>query len=428
MRLQELMQMPPTPQPELATPDMDMEPDLAKTPQPRFVAELDQSKLRTSVVQDPDPTNYLISPLPQFTGELPHALPLPDEDEPQEKPKADQTSTKSPHHDQLSIFQPFELPPTRSSKCDAAGHPYTCNCEDICFFSDGVKESESRRPPLISSVSTPVMGTKVKSPSATPSITSPATLLSPGRNRSYTIPSSHTTPLASRAPSPKPRLNGSHSSLQSRETESLKSRLHDLLQDNVGTSSSLPNMSSSHFPSSLNRGTPRQTPKAELSRPSSRPPSSGGTPPQHQINPVLSPRQGESEYARVSPSMGASSMAPTTPSPHPVPTPVPTPVISRASNAAMAMEKERKEKKEQERERRRAEKEKKRLVEQDTLGRSNSVSSSTSASIVSSSSHSRSHAHSGWDTGPYTAPRHTTNASSSQRTAPMPVPSPSIYT
>src|SRR5262249_50082358 len=110
------------------------------------------------------------------------------------------------------------------------------------------------------------------------------------------------------------------SSLRIRETgESLTSRLHDLLQDN--TSSSLPNMSSSHFPSSLTRGTPQDKPATELS---SRAPSRS---PKHRVITTPSPEQVDSGRARVSPPMAASYMAPNTPSAPVVPTPPPGPVF-----------------------------------------------------------------------------------------------------
>ncbi|KXN89176.1 hypothetical protein AN958_06103 [Leucoagaricus sp. SymC.cos] len=424
MRLQQevkLMRMPPTPQPEPATPDMEQDPDLAKTPQPRFVSELDQSKLKDVVTQDP--LSLLISPLPQFTGRLPEAI-LPDEDEPQETTTRVKPASKPSRQEQSQIaFQPFEVPSTPSfKKCDAAGHPYTCNCVEFAIFSDAPK-SESRRPPLTSTVSTPIMETKLKSPLSTPSVVASTPLMSPGRNRSHTIPSHGSRP-PSRAPSPKPRTNGSigdvqnptpnHSSHQSRKPESLKSRLHDLLQDNAPMSSSLPNMSSSHFPSSLTQESPRQTSTAKVSHPSSHP---GNTPPQHRVNPVLSPAQGDN--VRVSPPTSPAFIPPSTPS---APTTTPTPVISRASNAAQIIEKER-----EDRERRRREKEKKRLNEQESLGRSNSVSSTTSASRVSSTNYARSHTHSSRDSNGSYAPsqRHTTSSHSS---APIPVPSPRIYT
>ncbi|KAF5354265.1 hypothetical protein D9756_007064 [Leucocoprinus leucothites] len=433
MRLQNefsRMQMPPTPQPELATPDLDMEPDLAKTPQPRFVAELDQTKLKQAVVQDP--SSFLISPLPQFTGQLPEALLLPDEDELQDTQRGTVNVTfKASHQEQLSTpFQSFQVPSTPSSNCDSSGHPWTCNCQEVSLFANG--KVGTPRPPITSTVSTPVLPTKAKSPLQTPNPTS-AALLSPGRHRSHTIATPTSRP-PSRASSPKPRSNGSvrgiyspastHSSLSSREPESLKSRLHDLLQDNSGISSSLPNMSSSHFPTSLTRETPHQTPRPELSRPSSH---SGTTPPQHRVNPVLTPNHGESEQARVSPPMNASYVAPATPTTHSVPSPPPAPVISRASNAAMVIEKERKEKKEQERERRRAEKDKQRLAEAESLGRSNSVSSATSASGVSSIAYSRWDVHSGRESTSHTSQR-LTSASGNHRSAPVPTPSPSIYT
>lgn len=429
--------MPPTPHPEPTTPDMDMDLDMAKTPQPRPMAELDQTRLQRAAVRDPE--SYLISPLPQFTGRLPDAVALPDEDEPRDKLKAKSVATKSPRQEESQLaFQSFALPPTPPTpsprKCDAAGHPYTCDCEEFAIFNEDVKKPGSRRPSFADPVSTPAIEAHIKVPPPTPSGESYPTPMSPGRARSHTIPT-HTSRPPSRAPSPKLRPSGSsrvissplsnHSSLQSGGTESLKSRLHDLLQDNAGMSSSLPNMSSSHFPASLTRETPQLTQKAELS---SRPPSrSGATPLQHRVNPLLSPKQGDSERVRNSPQVAASSMAPATPSAPPVP---PAPVFSRASNAAMAIEKERKEKKEQERERRRLEKEKKRATEQEAPARSNSASNSSdvtaSTTSISSTSYGRPHASSGRDsTGPHTSQRHT-STSSSHSSASM-IPS-SVYT
>ncbi|KAJ3573494.1 hypothetical protein NP233_g2394 [Leucocoprinus birnbaumii] len=423
MRLQNemtRMQLPPTPQPEPPTPDMDMEPDLAKTPQPRFVTELDQTKLKEAVVQDP--ATFLISPLPQFTGQLPEALPLPEEDDIQ-----DAQHPKPPRREEHSTpFQSFQISSIRPAKCNAPGCPYTCNCQEVNLFSNG--KAGAPRPPITSAFSTPVLPTEAK---ALQNPTPATTVMSPGRNRSYTIPS-HSSRPPSRAPSPKPRSTGSvrspassHSSL-SNQPESLKSRLHDLLQDNSGISSSLPNMSSSHFPASMIRETPHQSPRPESSKASS---YSGNTPPQHRVNPVLTPNQGDSEPSRVSPPMVAIHVAPATPSTHSVPTPPPAPVISRASNAAMAIEKERKEKKEQERERRRAEKDKQRLLEAESLGRSNSVSSASGASGISSTStYSRWDIHSGRESSSAHPSQRLTSASSSHKSAPMPVPSPSIFT
>ncbi|KAF9447363.1 hypothetical protein P691DRAFT_125562 [Macrolepiota fuliginosa MF-IS2] len=439
MRLQHevrLLRLPPTPQPEPATPDMDIELDMAKTPQPRPMAELDQTKLRSAAVQDPE--SYLISPLPQFTGRLPDAAVLPDEDEPRDQSKPKGAATKSPRRQDSSLsFQSFVLPPTPQTPslkdCGAAGHPWTCNCQEFVIFNEGAGKPGSRRPSFTNPLPTPVSETQPQAPPPTPSGVSHSTPMSPGRLRSYTIPTHNSRP-PSRAPSPKPRPtsgprnvyspSSGHSSLQGKETESLKSRLHDLLQDNAGVSSSLPNMPSSHFPASFARETPQSTQKAELP---SRPPSrSGATPLQHRVNP-LSPKQSDSERPKVSPPTTTSSMTPPTP---PAPSVPSAPAFSRASNAAMVLEKERKEKKEQERERRRLEKEKTRAAEQETLNRSGSISnSSATGSAGVSASYGRSRASPGREsTGPYGSQRHTNTGSSHGSGSIAPSASPSIFT
>lgn len=418
--------MPPTPHcPELDSPDMDMDPDMAKTPQPRPMAELDQKKLQSAAVQDPE--SYLISPLPQFTGRLPEAVALPDEDEQRERREAKKSPRKQ--GSQLS-FQSFVVPPTPSARdCGASGHPYTCDCVEFAIFNEGAKKSGSRRSSITNGASTPVIDAKMKVPPPTPSSV-PNPMMSPGRARSHTIPS-HASRPPSRAPSPKPTSNDARDvyspsqnniNIQGKGSESLKSRLHDLLQDNAGASSSLPIMSSTHFPSSLTRGTPPSPQQPDLP---SRSPSRSGAPSQHRGNPLLSPRQSTSERIGTSPQVPLSYVSPPTPSITPMP---PAPVFSRASNAAMAMEKERKEKKELERERRRIEKEKKKAVEQEALPRPNSVSNTSTVvnASVSSSGYARQNGTPGREsTGPYPSQR---NTSSSSTHGPSPIMSSTAYT
>lgn len=432
MRLQHevrLLRMPPTPQPVPPTPDMDMDPDMAKTPQPRPLAELDQSKLKEAAVHDP--TTYLISPLPQFTGRLPDPVELAEEDESRDRLKAKSTAPKALRQEESQkVFQSFVIPPTPSSKeCGAAGHPYTCDCEEFAIFNEDNQKRGSRRPSVANPVSTPVIEAKMRAPPPTPSgLSYPTPVMSPGRARSHTIPAHNSRPpscVPSRASSPKPHLSGGmrdvyspasgHSNLQNRETESLKSRLHDLLQDNTGTSSSLPNMTSSHFPASFTRESPEPAQNVE---PSSRPSScSAATPLQHRVTALMSPKQGESERVRTSPPLTTGYMAPSTPSGPSVPQ---APVFSRASNAAMAIEKERKEKKEQERERRRLEKEKK--SEQESLARSGSISSTTSSFRKARVSSGRE------STMPYAPQRHTSASATLGSASIMTSTSPGIYT
>lgn len=425
MRLQQevrLLRMPPTPHcPELDSPDMDVDPDMAKTPQPRPMAELDQKKLQSAALRDPE--SYLISPLPQFTGRLPEAVALPDEDEQRERREAKKSPRKQ--GSQLS-FQSFVVPPTPSTQdCGASGHPYTCDCVEFAIFNEGAKKSGSPRSSIINVASTPTIEAKMKVPPPTPS-SCPTPMMSPGRARSHTIPS-HASRPPSRAPSPKPPSNdardvyspsSNYINIQGRGAESLKSRLHDLLQDNAGVSSSLPNMSSTHFPSSLTRATPQSSQQPDLP---SRPPSrSGASSSQHRVNPLLSPRQGTSERSGASPQVPLSYVPPSTPSITPVP---PAPVFSRASNAAMAMEKERKEKKELERERRRIEKEKKKAVEQEGIPRPNSVSNTSTAAnaSVSSSGYARQNGTPGREsTGPYPSQRNTSSSSTHGPSSVMP--------
>ena len=416
MRLQNeirRMQIPPALQLELATPDLDSEPDLAKTPQPHLVTELGQTKLREAAVQSL--SSMLMSPLPQFTGQLPDAL-LPDDDEGREIYCRVKTTTGSAHQDRPYVPFHSEVQSTPLLGCNApSGHPLPCNSEEVGFFANG--ERETPRSAMANPVTTPVLSAKVKSPPQTSGLSD--TLPSPGRSRSQTMP----TPT-SRPPScglslnPPPCNNArdvyspasSQSNSRTREPESLTSRLHDLLQDDTGTSTSLPNVSSSHFPSSLTRETPQQDSRSELLRLSTDP---GNTHPPTRMNSVFSPKQSE-ECAGVSPPIVTSYAVPATPSS--THSSAPAPGISRASNAAMAMEKERKEKKEQERERRRTEK---RLAESESLGRSNSILSIASTSGISSTGF---YVQSGQE---YTshAPQRLTSASTSHKSAPIPIPS-----
>lgn len=385
MRLQDeitRMQTLSTLQLEPATSDLDLEPDLrlntdlAETPQSRFLTELDQTNLKEAAVQHP--FSLLISPLPQFTGQLPDALPLPSDDEDREiQCGADPTTAVSIHQDRSSAPLHSEVPSTSLTGCNAPnGHPSTCNCEEVGFLANGI---QTPRPTITNSIPTPVLPAKARSsqssgPSDTP--------LSPGRSRSQTITASSSPPSYgpslqsyNNAPDAYNPVSG-QSSLRNREPESLKSRLRDLLQDEPNTSTSLPNVSSNYFPSSLTREIPQQDSRQEALRVDS---DYGNTHPQARMNSVVSPKQSE-EHARVSPPAVIGYAGAATPSAHSTYSSISTPVISRASNAAMAMERERKEKKEQERERRRTEK---RLAESESLGRSNSTVSTSTSGISS---------------------------------------------
>jgi len=363
------------------TPDPDLEPDLVETPQPRFVTELDQTNLKEAAVQHP--FSLLISPLPQFTGQLPDALPLPSDDEDREiQCGVDQTTAVSVHQDRSPTPLRSEVPSAPLTGCSAPnGHPSTCNCEEVSHLTNGIHETP--RPAITNSVPTPVLPAKGRSSPQTSSLSD--TPLSPGRSRSQTIPassspSSYGPSLQSynNAPDAYNPVSG-QSSLRNREPESLKSRLRDLLQDEPNTSTSLPNVSSNYFPSSLTREIPQQDSRQEALRVDS---DYGNTHPQARMNSVVSPKQGE-EHARVSPPVVTGYAGAATPSAHSTYSSISAPVISRASNAAMAMERERKEKKEQERERR------KRLAESESLGRSNSTVSTSTSGISSTRMNAR---------------------------------------
>jgi len=360
------------------TPDLDLEPDLglntdlAETPQSRFLTELDQTNLKEAAVQHP--FSLLISPLPQFTGQLPEALPLPSDDKDREiQCGVDPTAAVSIHQDQSPAPLPSEVSPTPLTGCNAPnGHPSTCNCEEVSFLGNGIHETP--RPTITNFVPTPVLPAKAGSSQSSGLSDTP---LSPGRSRSQTIPASSNPPsygpsLQSYNNAPD-AYNTGQSSLRNREPESLKSRLRDLLQDEPNTSTSLPNVSSNYFPSSLTREIPQQDSRQEALRVDS---DYGNAHPQARMNSVVSPKSGE-EHARVSPPGVIGYAGAATPSAY---SSISAPVISRASNAAMAMERERKEKKEQEREHRRTEK---RLAESESLGRSNSTVSTSTSGISS---------------------------------------------
>jgi len=397
MRLQdELTQMraPSTLQLGPATPDLDTEPDpelntdLWETSQPHFATELDQTKLKEAVIQHP--FSLLISPLPQFTGQLPDALPLPSDDEDREiQSGVDQTMAVSVHQDRSPTPLQSEVSSTLLTECNAPNrHLSTSNCEKVGFLANSINEKP--RSAVTNSVPTPVLPAKARS-SHTAGL--PDTPLSSGRSRSQTISASLSSP--SSGPSLKSSGNArdvyspvpGQSSLRNREPELLKSRLRDLLQDEPSTSTSLLNVSSNHFPSSLTKEIPQQDSRQEALRVDS---DYGNMRPQTRMNSIVSPKQSE-ECTRVSPPAVIGYAAPAAPSVHPTHS---APVISRASNAAMAMERERKEKKEQERERRRTEK---RLAESESLGRS----SSTSTSGISSTRINAREAHNSRTPAPY---------------------------
>jgi len=377
MRLQDeitRMQTSSTLQLGTAAPDLDLEPDLAETPQSHFVTELYQTNLKEAAVQHP--YSLLISPLPQFIGQLP-ALPLPGDDEDREiQCGIDQTTAVSVHQDRSPASLHSEVPSTPLTGCNAPnGHPSTCNCEEVSFLANG--KHETPRPAITNSVPTPVLPTEARSSPQTSGLSE-----SHGRSRSQTIPTSSRPPSC--GPSPKSYNNArdiyspvsGQSSLRNQEPESLKSRLRDLLQDEPSTSTSLPNVSSNHFPSSLTREIPQQDSRQEALRVDS---DYGNTHSQTRISSVLSPKQGE-ECTRVSPPAVIGYAGAAAPSAQFTHSSISAPVISRASNAAMAMERERREKKEQERERRRTEQ---RLAESQSLGRSNSTVSTSTSGISS---------------------------------------------
>lgn len=404
--------MPPTP------PDLDSDSELTKTPQPRPFIHFDQSKLKEAAIQDPD--TPWIAPLPQFTGSLPTRALISDDDELHDV-LHNQGITRVVHEEESdNVFQSFAIPPSPSpptAKRRGSVDHSSGVCEDPIMFKDTGLDRASSCRSAERVLSTPVVEPQMKvPPHSTP-------MMSPGRARSHSIPIQNSD-TQSRNSSPKPHRNddvsttiGSPSksiSIHSRGSDSLR-RLHDLLEDDdVVTSSSLPNMSS-HLSTPSNREVPHHA-DIPSSRISSHPTISN-TPSQHRVKSLLSPRQGDVERGKSLPPSDTNYVTPSTPSvslsraqtlhESPVQTQRSSqpPAFSSASDAAKALEKERKEK---QRERRRLEK-----SSQETVDRPVAFSSASSSST-------RSHTSTVWESSPHT-PSYASNRYTTTSTS-MPVP------
>lgn len=328
---------------------------------PSFVPHLPRNLSRVAIS---DPNSFLISPLPEFTGRLPSAL---------------ESFTALPEFDdnEEELVHSFQEGSSKAVQCTANGHPFSCDCVQYPMFPD-TQEPHSRHttpevtvndympitqdlaeptPPPSSSPIPPaqggltISGSKDRSSSRHSRSRSRSSASQRPSARDQRIPSPLLKPMTSsislgrRALSP--GASQSTSSLPTAgDTDTLRNRLHELLQD-APTSSSLPNTSSSHFPSSLTRQ--GATPPEASPQPRPVPP-----PPQRSIPRQPSPKDVECQ-----------------PLPHPV-SDVPVPALpigpgrfSSASAAAQAManaqkaekERQRAAQKEQEREKRRQEKE-----------------------------------------------------------------------
>lgn len=396
--------MPPTP------PDLDSDSELTKTPQPRPFIHFDQSKLKEAAIQDPD--TPWIAPLPQFTGSLPTRALISDDDELHDVIHNPPITRVVREEEPDSAFQSFAIPPSASPPAAKRRGPTDHSngvSEDFTLFKDtGLDRTSSfrfaERP-----AQTPVVESQMKiPPHATP-------LMSPGRARSHSIPP-QISDMQSRNSSPRPQRNDDVPTavssptkpitIHGRGSDSLR-RLHDLLEDDdVATSSSLPNMSS-HLSAPSSREVPHHA-DIPPSRISSHSTTSSTPSQQHRVKTLLSPRQGDAERGKTLPLSDTIFVTPSTPSVSLSRTPTQhespqrssqTPAFSSASDAAKALEKERKEK---QRERRRLEK-----SSQETADRPVAFSS---ASASSTRSHTSS---SGWDSSPsYTSNRYTTSSAS----------------
>ncbi|KAF7419294.1 hypothetical protein PC9H_001881 [Pleurotus ostreatus] len=322
---------------------------------------------------------YLISPLPEFTGGLPSSLgafaALPDVDSGDGEPE-DEESTDDE-----------ELEEPSTSSCGAEGCPLNCRCVPfpvpamppvmsqrfVMEKSNTVQDLDSTPGPVRHSfreslateqASTPVVPDRARSGL---SLTMPKTYDRsdgrPSRTQSFSSQRSSRSRSGSRPPSTKPpasppTASSSRSSLSysipprdtsGQETDHLR-RLHDLLQDG-NVSASLPNMSSAHFMANRtdsNRAT-------EVSRPPSRSASTSAH------SRPLPPRPDNQVAISLSTNPLPISVPPpraSEPSQMTVQRPM---VVSTASSAALALEKAQKERRDAERERlredRRSEKE-----------------------------------------------------------------------
>ncbi|KAF4607296.1 hypothetical protein EYR38_001357 [Pleurotus pulmonarius] len=310
---------------------------------------------------------YLISPLPEFTGGLPSSLgafaALPDVD----------SGDGEPEEEESTDDESLEEPP--SSSCGAEGCPLNCRCVPfpvpapamsqrlVVEKSNPVQDLDSTPGPVRHSFRESLVTEQASTPVVPDRARSGLSLTMPkpydrsdarsSRTQSFSSQRSSRSRSGSRPPSTKapaspPTASSSRSSLgysipprdtNGQETDHLR-RLHDLLQD-TNVSASLPNMSSAHFMANRtdsNRAT-------EISRPPSRSASTSAhsrpLPPRPDTQVAVSLSTNPLPIS-VPPSRTSESSQMTVQRPM---------VVSTASSAALALEKAQKERRDAERER-----------------------------------------------------------------------------
>ncbi|KAL0958970.1 hypothetical protein HGRIS_014282 [Hohenbuehelia grisea] len=383
-------------------------------------------------------SNYLISPLPEFTGGLPSSLDgftaLPEVDEELER--------KIQHYRTLSdeVLDPI------ASSCGEPNCPLSCQCVPFPLTPTAAQVASTQPPedpisrgPTPSTAHLGVLEQPYTTPSniVTPIIPNTSSRVPSGLSltrqpdgldrrpqRSQSFSSRPSSRSRSRPPSldttrPNSPLRISVSRADTypffaRETpgqdveQRMRSRLHDILQDTT-VSSSLPNMSSAHqFMSARHDPVPRST--ADISRPPSSSASSSSRappPPPRSAGAVLSSSTLPGPPARINIASSVPSPCTTTHVPATASTPTATSAtqaISHASSAALALEKAQRAEKERQkserernREERRADKDRRsdkerewsdRLRPDAERVRTQVPSSSTTPALTSSSSHS----------------------------------------
>jgi len=324
----------------------------------RFLLSDIASPLDPDETANLNPDSLLISPLPQFTSGLPGSF-----------------SDLRPFPDPGS--QP-ETPYRQSSICTSPDHPTSCPCIDIPPFPEMPLSTVSSLGRSASSVTRPISARSERSNDLLSLPPTPERELSPspgdrdilryGIQRS----SSRSSRLSSRShPSsefashpPSPRRSASSTQAHSRIPSPLDkclptsaipsapviSRLHELMET-PSVSSSLPNMSSSHFPSSITHRSQQMHRSRSPSR--SRSASLHSIPPPQQSRGIRSEAIDAAAIVVKFPPLHDSSSFSSSSGP-----------VSSASTAAMALERAQREQrerlraeKEQERERRSSNKE-----------------------------------------------------------------------
>ncbi|CAK5274165.1 unnamed protein product [Mycena citricolor] len=139
--------------------------------------------------------------------------------------------------------------------CGAAGCPHSCNCVPFLLFSPGSREAAAARALADSAVTPPLLGF------SPPSGLSLHLQQQTDRSRSHSRPRSRSlSRAASPVAGPLKHHHHHHPSSSAQQTH-MRGRLHDILHDPFPTSSSLPNMSRSHFLPPSPPTPPQQPPK-----------------------------------------------------------------------------------------------------------------------------------------------------------------------